>query len=114
MSRSVITIERFLCAECDDVVLAPAHKRRKPTCEGCGGPLLKVASRGPAMGRGGRPPIEDPQSVTLGVRVTQDVAEQIDLFRGDESRSTWLRNAITETLTAHQELGLDISLPMDS
>ena len=114
MSRSVISIERFLCAECDEVFLAPDRQRPQPRCESCGGHVVRVASRGPAPSRGGRPPVEDPQSITLGVRVTETVAEQIDAYRGTTSRSAWLRTAILETLLALDELGPDISAHMDT
>jgi hypothetical protein len=114
LGRRVIAIERFLCNTCDEVLLAADRKTPAPRCETCNGHLVRVAARGPGPGRGGRPPVDHPQSVTLGVRVTEDVAAQIDLYRGDLSRSSWLRQAIAETLLALEELGPDVAMTVDT
>jgi hypothetical protein len=48
--------------------------------------------------------VENPRTISLGVRVTETTADTIDFVRGSNSRSEWLRLAIGETLLAAREL----------
>ena len=109
----LVPIRRFFCVPCDKVFLAPSRKTPKTVCVTCQGAVNAISPRGPAPTRGGRNAVESPHSVTLGVRVTEDVASEIDLYRGARTRSEWLRAAINETLMVLHELDEDAPLTFE-
>ena len=100
-------VKRYHCPDssCGSAAfLAPARKSPAPRCPQCASVASEIGSRGPAPGEGGRKPVENPRTISLGVRVTEHIADGIDMVRGGHSRSEWLRLAIDETLLAAAEL----------